>query len=84
MPIKLEKFPIGNEIESTKDLGLIVRKTRKDAKLTQAKTAGMCNVGTRFLSDLENGKPTVELSKVLQVLRGFGLTVTVTRRKFPR
>lgn len=84
MVARQEKLPSGNEIGKAKELGLIVRKARKEAKLTQAKAAGMCNVGTRFLSDLENGKATVELGKVLQVLRGFGLTVTVSQRKFPK
>ena len=84
MIARKENFPRGNEIGNTEELGLIVQKARKEAKLTQAKAAGMCNVGTRFLSVLENGKSTVELGKVLQVLRGFGLTVTVSQRKFPK
>ena len=84
MGAKQEKPPSGNEIGNPKALGLLVQRARKEAKLTQAKAAGMCNVGTRFLSDLENGKSTVELGKVLQVLRGFGLTVTVSQRKFPK
>jgi hypothetical protein len=37
-------------------------------------------VGTKFLSQLENGKETAELGKVLQVLKAMGLEVYI----FPR
>lgn len=40
----------------------------------------MSGVGTKFLSQLENGKETAELGKVLQVLRKLGLDVYI----FPR
>lgn len=41
--------------------------------LTQLNAAGLCGVGERFLSELERGKTTVELGKVLQVLNRLGL-----------
>ncbi|MBU1193926.1 MAG: helix-turn-helix domain-containing protein [Proteobacteria bacterium] len=59
----------------TKTIGKLVKKTRKDQGLTQAEAAGYLNIGTRFLSDLENGKPTVQLGKALHVLKGLGLKV---------
>jgi len=41
-------------------------------------TAGLVNVGVRFLSELENGKPTVRLDKLLQVVNGLGLQLGIT------
>jgi HTH-type transcriptional regulator / antitoxin HipB len=64
------------------DIGRIVRSARKKAGLRQAQAAALCGVGTRFLSDLENGKATLHLGKVLQVLKGFGLRVVIKRRGF--
>lgn len=61
----------------TKTIGNFVRKARKNQGLTQAEAAGYLNVGTRFLSDLENGKPTVQLEKTLEVLEGIGFRVMV-------
>lgn len=61
----------------TKTIGNFVRRARKKQGLTQAEVAGYLNVGTRFLSDLENGKPTVQLEKALQVLEGIGFKVLV-------
>jgi len=65
------------------DIGQIVRAKRKQSKLTQAQTSALCNVGTRFLSELENGKTTLELGKVLQVLSCLGFEVSINPRGWP-
>lgn len=64
------------------EIGMIVRQARKEAGLRQAQAAALCGVGTRFLSDLENGKPTLHLGKVLKVLHGFGLRLIIKRKEF--
>ncbi|MCX5786922.1 MAG: helix-turn-helix transcriptional regulator [Elusimicrobia bacterium] len=64
------------------EIGRIVRQARKNAGLRQAQAAALCGVGTRFLSDLENGKATLHLGKVMQVLKGFGLRVVIKRKEF--
>jgi transcriptional regulator with XRE-family HTH domain len=51
--------------------------------LTLADAAALCGVGYRFMSDLENGKATVQVGKVLQVLTALGLDVTIEARKWP-
>ncbi len=63
-----------------KEIGRIVRKKRKFIGFTQAETAGMCNVGARFLSELENGKATLQVGKVLHVLASLGLAITISDR----
>ncbi|MBK6900761.1 MAG: helix-turn-helix transcriptional regulator [bacterium] len=60
-------------IRSAADLGRIIRERRKRDGLTLVETAGLTNVGVRFLSELENGKPTVRLDKLLRVLGALGL-----------
>jgi HTH-type transcriptional regulator/antitoxin HipB len=59
----------------TKTIGKLIRKSRKEQGLSQAEAAGYLNVGIRFLSDLENGKPTVQLEKALHVLNSLGFKV---------
>lgn len=49
-----------------------VREKRKAVKLTQPELAAKAGVGLRFLRELEDGKETVRLDKVNQVLRLFG------------
>jgi len=63
-----------------KEIGRIIREKRKSYGFTQAEAAGMCNVGTRFLSELENGKPTLQIGKVFHVLEAFGLNVIIKDR----
>lgn len=69
---------------SPASIGQTVRQRRREMRITQAEAAALCKVGTRFLSDLENGKPTLHLGKVLQVLRAFGFQVKLERRGLPR
>ncbi len=74
-----KKLPSGN-IVSSEDIGKLVRAHRKAQSATQADFASLCGVGVRFISDLENGKPTMELGKVLHVLRCLGLELTIHPR----
>ena len=62
-------------IKDSESLGSAIRVQRKSIGLTQLDAAGLCGVGERFLSELERGKPTVELGKVLQVLNRLGLRI---------
>lgn len=59
------------------DLGCRIRAERRRLGLRQDQFAGSAGVGLRFLVDLERGKPTVRLDKVLDVLQALGLTLEV-------
>ncbi len=56
-------------LRTTKELGALVRETRKAQGISQEQLAGVANTGVRFVSDLENGKPTVQLDKTIKVLK---------------
>ena len=62
------------------EIGRLVRIRRRDTKLRQDELASISGVGTRFLSELENGKASLELGKVLQVLQTLGLELSLTQR----
>jgi len=68
------------KVTSPADIGLMVRNKRKADGLTLADAAALCNVGYRFFSDLENGKTTAHIGKVLQVLTGMGLEARIGPR----
>ena len=59
-------------ISSSADLGHALRAARKQLGLTQHKLAQTAGVGVRFIVDLEAGKPTAQLGKMLQVLCNLG------------
>lgn len=52
-----------------------VKKKRKELKLTQEELALNAGVGLRFVRDLEQGKKTLRLDKVNDVLALFGKEV---------
>ena len=60
------------------ELGRIVRQERKAMGLTQADLALASGTGTRFISDLESGKPTCQIGKTLTVLKTLGLRFTLS------
>jgi y4mF family transcriptional regulator len=60
------------------DLGRMVKKERKTLGLTQAELALTSGTGMRFISDLENGKPTCQIGKTLNVIRTLGIRLTTS------
>jgi HTH-type transcriptional regulator/antitoxin HipB len=78
VPLEINK---ATKVTSPKDLGALVRAVRREAGLAQATAAGLAGVGTRFLGDVERGKPTLRLGLVLQVLERLGLELTIARRR---
>lgn len=69
-------------VTSTKEIGLVVRDARKASGLTQRDLAQACGCGVRFLSDLENGKSTIELGKAIRVLNMLSLDLEINARSF--
>lgn len=57
-----------------------IKEKRKQMKLTQPELAEKAGVGLRFLRELENGKESVRLDKVNQVLALFGASVGVIKK----
>ena len=53
-------------------LSEFIKNKRNNVKLTQPELANKAGVGLRFLRDLEQGKPTLRLDKINQVLQLFG------------
>jgi y4mF family transcriptional regulator len=59
-------------------LSITVKQKRKELELTQEDLAMRSGVGLRFVRDLEQGKESLRLDKVNQVLNYFGLQVGAT------
>lgn len=57
------------------DIGRLIKAERKRQKVSQVELADFSNVGITFLSQLENGKQTAEVGKVLRVLQTLGIDV---------
>ena len=60
-------------IKNIKYIASKIKDERKKQNLTQTQLAGLCNVGLRFIVDLEAGKETCQIGKVLLVLDVLGI-----------
>ena len=70
-------------LQTPEELGRFVKKERKAMGLTQAELALTSGTGMRFISDLENGKPTCQIGKTLTVLKTLGLRLTLSSSYSP-
>ncbi|MCL4818156.1 MAG: helix-turn-helix transcriptional regulator [Vicinamibacteria bacterium] len=61
----------------SRQIGGVVREARVGQGLRQDQLAAAAGVGVRFVVELEAGKPTVRLDKVLAVLAALGCRVDV-------
>lgn len=61
-------------------LGAGVRARRKALRLTQGQLAELSGCGPDFLYDLERGKPTVRLDKLVPVLGALGLKLELVKK----
>jgi y4mF family transcriptional regulator len=60
-----------------KEIGIFVRTRRKASGFTQGELGDLAGVGRRFVSELEQAKPTVRMDAVNKVLAVFGKTLGV-------
>lgn len=58
---------------SAQDIGEVVKSTRKHLGVTQKELALTSGTGLRFIIELERGKATCQLGKVLTVLNTLGV-----------
>ena len=66
-------------VSSVEQLGRLMRDIRRRQDLTQEDVAGLAGLGNRFIIDVERGKETVQMQKVLDVLRLLGLELVVKK-----
>lgn len=70
-----------SSVHTADDLGRLIRARRKALRVDQADLAGFAGAGVRFLSELERGKATARIGKVLAVLDALGLEIAVRPKR---
>ncbi len=72
----LERLDLGMDIEKkVLHLANALEARRKSLGLSQVELAGLAGVSARFMYDLENGKKSVSLEKVLAVATVLGFEI---------
>jgi y4mF family transcriptional regulator len=66
------RLPLEQDIPDRESIGSFVRARRKANGMTQVELGELAGVGTRFVSELERGKPTLRMDKVNRLLAVFG------------
>ena len=68
---------------TTQAIGQIIRENRKRLGVTQKDLALTSGTGLRFVIDLEKGKETCQIGKVLTVLQTLGIKIALTPHAIP-
>ena len=84
----MAKTPQRTEVESTADvvlpdmtaLGALIRSRRKALRLTQAGLGGLSGVSHKFINEIEQGKETAEIGKVIRVAQMLGIDLLARTR----
>jgi transcriptional regulator with XRE-family HTH domain len=63
------------------ELGRVIRRVRRERRLTQIELAERANVARGAVQKLEEGRGTVNLTTVLKILRMLSLDLTITTRE---
>jgi transcriptional regulator with XRE-family HTH domain len=66
-------------VYSPASLGAAIRHYRQKAGLTQAELAERTGLNRSYLSDLEQGKETEQVKRILRLLRQLGVRMTVDK-----
>lgn len=64
-------------ISNTRELGLLLRQRREGLGLTQSQAASEIGASRQWVIQIEAGKPTAEVDRVLKLIRVLGLRLDV-------
>lgn len=67
-------------IADTTTLGRAIRQRRREQQLTQAALADLADLSAVFVNEVEKGKPTAQIGRVLRLLRTLGIDLVARPR----
>ena len=76
----LTLYPKRYKVDAMNNLSTTVKMLRKQYNLTQEELSLKSGVGLRFVRDLEQGKETLRLDKVNQLLDFFNYEMVATQK----
>lgn len=68
------------KVYDTKEFGEMIKKRRKNLGYTQKYLSEFTGYSASFISDLENGKTTIELGRALKIANLLGLDLLLEER----
>ena len=70
---------ISRQKSSVSILGEVIEAERKRRKLTQGQLANLSNTSINFISQIERGKKTAQIGKVIDVLQILGVQLVIEK-----
>ena len=64
-------------IKNVQELGVFIRKCRKNQGVTQRQISALAGVSPRLVGELERGKVTIEIGRAIRVASAVGLTIDI-------
>jgi|GEM_PF-498117 y4mF family transcriptional regulator len=74
---RMKNKTLKNESTAVALLGKIIRQERKNRNLTQTELGDLCGTSINFISQIEAGKDTAHIGKVLKVLQVLGVQFNI-------
>lgn len=68
------------KVNNADSFGEIIKKRRKKMGYTQKYICEVSGISASFISDLENGKPTIELGKAIYLANLLGIDIELNER----
>lgn len=68
------------KIINTESIGKVIRERRKALGYTQGFIADFTGLSVSFISDVERGKSTAEIGKIIMLMNTLGLDIIVESR----
>lgn len=68
------------KIINTESIGKVIRERRKALGYTQGFIADFTGLSVSFISDVERGKSTAEIGKIIMLINTLGLDIIVESR----
>ena len=72
--------PPSTECRNMKELGKVLRTRRKELGMKQSEVAEFCRCSQRLISEMERGRGTVGIDKVIGYANGLGIDFIATIR----
>ena len=68
-------------MDTMKEIGAFVAETRRQQGVTQLELSLAADVGRRFVIELEDGKETLQVGKLLKVMSALGIELKLVAPK---
>ena len=68
------------KVNNAYDFGKVIKEKRKKLGYTQKYICEVSGISASYISDLENGKATIELGKAIHMANLLGIDVALTER----